>query len=329
MLARGLRPWALIAPLLVAPPATLALVDATAHAQATAPASAAGTACGRQLSPPVLEKWASMGGEKGPLGCPAADEAATVTSRAGTAAREADFSMAAIVWHASGPRAGQTYAVSGCIYRLFFQYGGAGGWLGLPLGDAVNTPDGQNQAFEGARATFERATDECDAEPNADLPVASAPAAPAPAVGASPLDLFWDPARGDHISAASAGTVWTAFGAHYQRLRNQAQVLTDQAAGTAPLKLFWNEAAGDHVTVATIEGERDALANGYRFEASQGFVWPDPHPGATPLKQYRNETTGHHLLAATPQDEADATAQGFTFVRIEGYAPGGAVSARQ
>ena len=243
-----------------------------------------------------------------------------MTSREGTTGRQVDFQSGVIIWHGSGPRQGQTYLVTGCAYRLFFQYGGAGGWLGLPIGDATNTPDGQRQPFEGGRITFVRATDECDAEPIADS--TAPPSAAAPAIATSPLDLFYDPERRDHITAAAAATVSRALAAHYTRVRGEAYVLTENPGrGGAPLKLFWNETLGSHLTTATPDGERDALSAGYVFEASQGFVWTDPHRETTPLKQFRDPGTGRYLLLANPATEADAQVQGFVFVRIEGYAP--------
>jgi hypothetical protein len=277
------------------------------------------TACGRTLSPPVLARWLQSGGAKGPLGCPTGNELNAARSPAGTRAREADFAAGVILWHASGPRAGQTFVVTGCPYRLYFQYGGSSGWLGLPTDDAVNTPDGQRQSFEGGRVTYLRAPGDCGAERTAEM-LPTAPPSPAEIGDTGPLDAFFDAARGDHLSAAAAGTVRTAEAANYQRVENEARVFLSAGPGTAPLKLFWNEAKGDHVTVATAEGEAQAFAHGYEFEAAQGFVWTDPHPGALTLKQWRSGD--HSWLTATPAEEAAAQAAGFTFVRIEGYAPG-------
>jgi uncharacterized protein with LGFP repeats len=285
-------------------------------------------ACGHALSAPVLAKWNAAGGEHGDLGCPVADEAPAADARRGSTAREADFTGGIIVWHATGPRAGQTFVVVGCAWRRYFQFGGTQGWLGLPLGDLTNTPDGRRQAFEGGTIIYTRAYDSCDAEPDASASQSNAsaqsnsPATSSAAVATSPLDLFFYPARGDYITAASAATAKTATEDGYQRVASQAYVLTEQAKGAVPLKLFFNEAAGDHLTVGTAEGEHNALATGYEFEASQGFVWADPHPGALALKQYRNPSSGHHLLVATPDGEAEAAKNGFVFERIEGYAPG-------
>jgi len=301
---------------------TLLLFSLAAASLAALPARAqdAGPACGHQLSPPVLAKWNDLGGAAGALGCPNADETPGSTSPQGSKANEADFVSGMILWQASGPRAGQTFAISGCIWRLYFQYGGPSGWLGLPTGDPTNFPDGQRQSFEGGRITYLRAPDSCEAEHASELATAL-PAPPPEAGSGSPLDAFFDPARGDHLSGATAGVAKTALDAHYQRMGTQARVLAAGGPGTAPLKLFWNDAQGDHVTTATNDGERDAFAGGYEFEASQGFVWTGPHPGAVALEQYRDPASGHHWLVVGPDEKARAAAAGFRFVRIEGYAP--------
>ncbi|HEY2177085.1 MAG TPA: hypothetical protein VGH15_00760, partial [Caulobacteraceae bacterium] len=231
-------------------PALLGLAVLIIAAVAAAPA-AADEACGHQLSGPVMAKWQAMGGAKGPLGCPTNDESVTATSQAGTHARQADFAGGMILWHGSGPRAGQTFAVTGCAYRLYFQYGGASGWLGLPVADAVNTPDGQRQSFEGGRVTYLRAPNDCGAERTAEMAPGAPPAeAAGPLPATVPLNAFFDPARGDHLAAA-AGAARTALAARYQSAGTMAQVFTDAVPGGAPLKLFWNEAAGDHVATAT------------------------------------------------------------------------------
>ena len=134
--------------------------------QARAQTPADDMACAQGLSQPVLAKWLGLGGAHG-LGCPAAPELAAPVSPRGTAAREVKFDQGAILWHASGPRTGQTFAVSGCMYRLYFQYGGPSGWLGLPTSDPINTPDGQRQTFEGGVMTFQRVDSSCEAEPGA------------------------------------------------------------------------------------------------------------------------------------------------------------------
>ena len=278
-------------------------------------------ACGKRLSPPVLARWTALGGEGGVLGCPDADESAGATSPQGSKANEADFPTGMILWQSAGPRAGQTFLVTGGLWRLYFQFGGPSGWLGLPTGEAANFPDGQRQSFEGGRITCERATETCEAE-HAEATAAAAPPAATQPAATSPLDAWFDPARGDHLSVASAGGARTATAANYQRVETLAKVMTDQGPGTAPLKLFWNEAKGDHLATATDDGAQAAFADGYAFEASEGFVWTDPRPGAVTLEQWRDPVSGHHWLVAGADEKAKAEAAGYKFVRIEGYAPG-------
>jgi hypothetical protein len=285
-----------------------------------------GEACGYALSTPIWNKWTAMGGEKGSLGCPQARESAALPSPAGSAGREVTFGAgegAAIFWHASGPRAGQTYVVIGCAWRLYFQFGGSGGWLGLPTSDAVNTPDGKLQAFEGGSIAYDRALDACTAtraaEEAAQAPSASA-AASAPK---APLDLYFDAARGDYLTTATESGAAAALAAHYQKVRTEGFVFTVRQPGTVPLKLYWNEALGDNDTIATRDGEREALAAGYEFGGLQGYVYSDPHPGAKPLKLFYNAQRHDNYLTGTPEGETDAAAQGYVFVRIEGYAPAG------
>ena len=279
-------------------------------ARAQAPAQA--MTCGQGLSQPVLAKWLGLGGVEG-FGCPAAPELAAPVSPLGTTAREVKFAQGAILWHASGPRAGQTFAVSGCMYRLYFQYGGPSGWLGLPTSDPVNTPDGQRQTFEGGLMTFQRVDSSCDAEPTA---AATVPVATSARV---PLDQFFDASRGDNVAAASAVSVARALAAHYQRQRTEGYVFSEPAPGLVPLKAYWNEALNAHDEMATAEGEREALGAGYAFDGSQGFIYADPHPDTRPLKHYRDSGDTHGLVTATADGEADAAARGYHFVRIEGY----------
>jgi uncharacterized protein with LGFP repeats len=113
-----------------------------------------------------MAEWQDMGGADGRLGCPTDNEIATTPSQTGVRSDLTAFgNRGAVVTIQSGPQAGQAFAITDCAWRLFFGYGGAGGWLGLPLEDARNTPDGQTQKFEGGVITFTRATSTCDAQP--------------------------------------------------------------------------------------------------------------------------------------------------------------------
>ncbi len=285
---------------------------------AVAPVQNAGQDCGGGLSEPVRGAWRDMGAEAGRLGCPTQREMATSTSPKGSAARAAVFGLnGEIILHVSGPRVGQVYTVWGCAYRLLVQFGGTSGWLGLPIGEAENIPDGSRQAFEGGSIRYTRAYDDCEATPAVQSAVA---AAPIPLDAETPLDVFENPATGDRLSLAAGGSVAEALSAGYLRLRGQARVLTLPSPGALPLKLYWNEAGGLRETLASIQSEQDALAAGYVFEASQGFVWPDPRPGTLALKLFREPATGRTRLTAGAGDESEALAKGYGFLRIEGYA---------
>jgi len=145
---------------------TALAIDSPAAAQAKAePVADSPTqaACGFKLSAAAFHEWTLLGGQDGRLGCPTADEADIPPSPRGTTSREIVFAdRGAIFTYLAGPMAGKAVAISDC-FRLFYQYGGASGWLGLPLGDALNTPDGQKQAYEGGEMRFGRALDSCEA----------------------------------------------------------------------------------------------------------------------------------------------------------------------
>ena len=281
-----------------------------------------GLACGFALSAPIYNAWADLGGGAGRLGCPIQRETATSTSFEGSSAREAIFRGGTVIWHTSGPHAGQSYAVVAC-YPLYFQYGGPSGWLGLPISEAENTPDGQRQYFEGGALSFLRSYNACESahlgEPLSRPPGAASSAEAA--AGLPPLDLFHDPSRGDWAVAASQSAVARLLAANYQRVETEASVMNTMTPGAAPLKNYWNETASAHRTVATAQGERDALSDGYTFDGVQGYVWLDPRAGTVALQQYCNGATNHCRLVVTPEDKAQALAEGYGFVRIEGYAP--------
>ena len=124
---------------------------------------AQGETCGKVLSDAVRSAWSAIDGRDGRLGCPLESESATATSFRGTTARAAPFQGGEIVLHMSGPLVGNAFAVAACD-RLYVQYGGVSGWLGLPTSNAINTPDGQRQRFEGGFLMLTRATGTCEAE---------------------------------------------------------------------------------------------------------------------------------------------------------------------
>jgi hypothetical protein len=317
-----IRPVGMIlaAVVLVCPSTVVVLGCGSALAQ---PEAGGGDACGAALSPPIRALWLSLGGAQGRLGCPSGGETAAARSPQGTTGEEAMFTAGvggAILRHDSGAHAGQTFALEGCVWRLYFQYGGPSGWLGFPISQADNTPDGKRQAFEGGQIVYLRAGDTCFAKRPEE--VAAAPAAPNAPPGTSRLDLFED-AEGRRLVAASETSARRAAKDGYRAIATLGFVFTGDAPGLAPLKAYWSPSTGDHDAVATADGERADLAAGYEFDGLQGYVWTDPRPGASPLKRFWNPQTKTSLLVSDEKGEADAVSRGYVFVRVEGYVQAG------
>lgn len=311
--------WMMAANLAASP----ALAQAPAATSATPGMTpATGMACDTPLSPPVYSKWTELGGKDG-VGCPTAREATSVKTRSGSVGHEADFSDhggAGIFWHASGAHAGQTYAVRGCYYRLYVQYGGPRGWLGLPVGEPQNNPDGQTQSFEGGTIDYQRADHSCSATRAAEeaAPTVGSHDVPLADVHLVPLGLYFDSASGDHMTTATGLPAQLAD--FYQTVRQEAQVYQEHPPGAVALKLYFKEATGDYATVATPEGERDVQSAGYEFAGLQGYVFPGPQAGLVALKLYVSADHKDYFLAASAASIGEAEAAGYQFLRIEGYA---------
>jgi len=274
-------------------------------------------ACGFALGGAIWDTWTALGGAAGSLGCPASAEGAAAPSPHGSTGEQVLFGAGgggAIIRHRTGPHAGQTFAVAGCVFRLYFQFGGSGGWLGFPTSGIENTPDGRRQSFEGGEIVQVRATDSCNARRANEIA-----AAPAAAGGKTRLDLFENAAGGAFALATAAGAA-QARAEGYRPVSTLGYVFNETAAGLTPLKTYWNPATGDHDTVASAEDERADLAAGYEFDGLQGFIWTEPRPGARVLKRFWNPQSRSSLMTSSPEGDAAANAKGFGFARIEGYA---------
>lgn len=122
------------------------------------------TACGGfTLGADIAAKWQQMGGQSGTLGCPQKAEDEAGVSPAGTTGRYVLFNGGVIIWHRSGPRAGQTFEVHGCIATLYQNMGGTNSWLGFPVSDEYDSPGGRRSDFEGGYITWNAATGGCTA----------------------------------------------------------------------------------------------------------------------------------------------------------------------
>jgi hypothetical protein len=123
-------------------------------------------ACGFNLGSGLYDKWAETGGETGKLGCPIMGEIDTPGSPCGTTGRMTQFKKddgGYIIWHRSGPLAGKSFEVSGCMYKLYSSMGGAASWLCFPTSDGYVTPTGSRQDFEGGYITWDSKTWTCNA----------------------------------------------------------------------------------------------------------------------------------------------------------------------
>lgn len=123
----------------------------------------AASPCAVPTDAAIAGRWRDLGAGDGRLGCPTGREDGLATT-SGKAFIVMAFDDGLLVRPAARTFAPNVMFVWGCIYRLYIQQGGLSGWLGAPLNDPENTPDGQKQRFEHGVARFYRATSSCDVE---------------------------------------------------------------------------------------------------------------------------------------------------------------------
>jgi hypothetical protein len=126
-----------------------------------------GNACGFSLGSGIFDKWQSLGGEQGLLGCPIMSEAEAGSSPQGTTGRYAKFSRpregSAIHWHRTGKYAGQAFETHGAIYQYYSSLGGTNSWLGFPISDEFSVTGGRQSNFEGGYIVWDATTGRCQA----------------------------------------------------------------------------------------------------------------------------------------------------------------------
>lgn len=126
-------------------------------------------ACNFPLSAPIYDKWIQMDGENGRLKCPVESESDAPNSPRGTTGRWVRFSAGDggyLVWHKTGPKAGEVFEVSGCMFKLYSSLGGTKSWLGFPIGDGYETSTGARQEFETGYVVWDSKTYDCQAHNN-------------------------------------------------------------------------------------------------------------------------------------------------------------------
>ncbi len=101
----------------------------------------------------ILSKWALLGYEAGAAGVPVSD-AVTFSTFGANSGVSQNFAGGSIFSCTAGPRAGSAYFVTGLILSTYNANGGAGGNLGMPLGDEFVTAGMHQQNFEGGSITY-------------------------------------------------------------------------------------------------------------------------------------------------------------------------------
>jgi uncharacterized protein (TIGR03437 family) len=108
------------------------------------------------IAPPNASIWQATPA----LGLPVSGPL-TTASRFSTTATEQDFQGGVIVQITSGPRSGQTYTVSGSIYKTYAAIGGTtGSFLGYPVGSEITVSGKQRQNFEGGYIDYVAGSDQ-------------------------------------------------------------------------------------------------------------------------------------------------------------------------
>lgn len=123
-------------------------------------------ACGYSLGSDIYNKWVSLGGRSGFLGCPIMNEAEAGVSPQGTSGRWAEFSGGNggfVIWHRTGRLANTSFEVHGLIFRLYKSLGGTASWLGFPISDEYDVPGGRRSDFEGGYIVWNAQTGETKA----------------------------------------------------------------------------------------------------------------------------------------------------------------------
>jgi uncharacterized protein (TIGR03437 family) len=101
----------------------------------------------------ILAKWAALGYETGVAG-PPLEEASPFLTFTGTAGISQTFLGGAIYAARTGARAGQAFFVRGPILAKYLALEGAGGVLGMPLGDEFTIEGRVRQTFEGGELEY-------------------------------------------------------------------------------------------------------------------------------------------------------------------------------
>lgn len=150
-------------------------------------------------------------------------------------------------------------------------------------------------------------------------PVVPTPVQCPPASALIPLQLWWNPERGDNMTTASSMGVGAASANGYRYVRNEGFIYNQQFPGTVPLRQYWNAARGDNFAAASAQGQQAATVNGYVFAWIEGYVFADGRCGSVPLSNWWHAGREDNFQTATDIGAASARSVGYGFAWVEGY----------
>jgi hypothetical protein len=117
-----------------------------------------------QASTPISDKYAALGGERGILGRPAAEERVTPDG----VGRFRHFERGSIYWH---PSVG-AHEVHGLIRQKWAELGWERSFLGYPTSDEIRVPDGAYSEFQGGAIYWSAANNAIDVKKAGESPTA-------------------------------------------------------------------------------------------------------------------------------------------------------------
>lgn len=141
-----------------------------------------------------------------------------------------------------------------------------------------------------------------------------------------PLEHYWNGARKDNFTTASAKGKSNAVNGKYNFVRVDGYVLnrSSTAEGRAiPLYLYYHSVRKDNFTAAAPQSIRAAEAGGYRRANLEGYVLESVKPAYRnqykPLWLYYHPGRKDNFVTASAEGMRVAEAEGYRKVRIEGY----------
>jgi len=93
-----------------------------------------------------------------------------------------------------------------------------------------------------------------------------------PTPGTIPLELYWNDARQDNLSATTPESRREAEASGYAAVGRQGYIFTDPRPGTVPLELYYNNNSEDGFLVSNDQDRRVAESSGYTRVRLLGYI---------------------------------------------------------